>query len=137
MPPRRPAMLHPPSPNPIPPPIPNPTPPPPPNPTFHPTFHSSIAISTQNVGGMRGEFQLKRGPKISMIRKLVTPYTDFLILTEIRADQRAIMNTRIKYGICPSHFSASQHPRGGVLICANQKHKKWLGVRDNQRHQAT
>jgi exonuclease III len=76
---------------------------------------------------MRGEFQLKKGPKISMIRKLVTPHTDFLILTEIRADQRAIMNTKIKYGIRPSHFSTSQHPRGGVLICANQNHKKMAG----------
>jgi hypothetical protein len=55
LPPRCPAMLHhlPPF---------NPTPPCP-----------SITIATQNVGGMRGEFQLKKGPKLSMIRKLITP----------------------------------------------------------------
>ena len=62
-----------------------------------------------------------------MIRKLITPMTDFLVLTEIRADQRAIKNTKLKYNLRPSHFSASQHPRGGVLICANQQHKKMEG----------
>ncbi len=66
-------------------------------------------------------------PSPSAPRRLVTPYTDFLVLTEIRADQRAIMNTKIKYGIYSSHFSASQRPRGGVLICANLKHKKMAG----------
>jgi len=76
---------------------------------------------------MRGEFQLKRGPKLAMIRKLISPSTDFLILTEIRADQRAILNTKIKYNLKPSHFSASQRPRGGVLICANQTHTKMEG----------
>ncbi len=62
-----------------------------------------------------------------MIRKLITPMTDFLVLTEIRADQRAIKNTKLKYNLQPSHFLASQHPRGGVLICANQRHKKMEG----------
>ncbi len=62
-----------------------------------------------------------------MIRKLISPSTDFLILTEIRADQRAILNTKIKYDLKPSHFSASQRLRGGVLICANQTHKKMEG----------
>ncbi len=99
------------------------------NPPPHPHHLSPthITIATQNVGGMRGEFQLKRGPKLAMIRKLTSPSTDFLILTEIRADQRAILNTKIKYNLKPSHFSASQCPRGGVLICANQTHTKMEG----------
>ena len=105
--------------------------PPPLNPPPHPHHlsptHPPITIATQNVGGMRGEFQLKRGPKLAMIRKLISPSTDFLILTEIRADQRAILNTKIKYNLKPSHFSASQRPRGGVLICANQTHTKMEG----------
>jgi exonuclease III len=100
----------------IPPPRQNPTPPRP-----------SITVATQNVGGMRGEFQLKKGPKLAIIRRLITPATDFLILTETRADQRAIMNTKIRFNLRPSHISASQHPRGGVLICANQNHKKLEG----------
>ena len=62
-----------------------------------------------------------------MIRKLITPATDFLILTEIRADQRAIMNTKLRFDLQPSHFSTNQHPRGGVLICAKKYHKKIPG----------
>ncbi len=93
---------------------PQPLPLPPPTPTFHP----SIVIGTQNVGGMRGEFQLKRGPKISMIRRLVTPYTDFFVLTEIRADQRAIMNTKIKYGHLPITLLCESTPtRGCPDLC--------------------
>jgi len=105
--------------------MPNPPPRPPrPNPSLP---HPPLTIATQNVGGMRGEFQLKHGPKLSMIKKLITSATDFLILTEIRADHRAIMNTKLKFNLRPSHFSVSQHPRGGVLICANRNHKKMEG----------
>jgi hypothetical protein len=109
MPPQRPAMLIPP-------------------PPLHllPT-HPPITISTQNVGVMRGEFKLKKGPKLSMIRKIITSATDFLVLSEIGAQQQAIMNTKLKYNLQPSHFSTSQHPRGGVLIFANQRHKKMEG----------
>ncbi len=60
-----------------------------------------------------------------MIKKLITSATDFLILTEIRADHRAIMNTKLKFNLQPSHFSVSQPPRG--LICANRNHKKMEG----------
>ncbi len=62
-----------------------------------------------------------------MIKKLITSATDFLILTEIRADHRAIMNTKLKFNLQPSHFSVSQPPRRGVLICANRNHKKMEG----------
>ena len=83
---------------------------------------------------MRGVFQLKKGPKLSMIRKLITPATDFLILTEIRADQRAIMNTKLRFDLQPSHFSTNQHPRGGVLICAKKYHKKIPGMVQERNH---
>jgi exonuclease III len=112
--------------------MPNP-PPRPPRPNPSPP-HPPLTIATQNVGGMRGEFQLKHGPKLSMIKKLITSTTDFLILTEIRADHRAIMNTKLIFNLRPSHFSVSQHPRGGVLICANRNHKKMEG---SERQSAT
>jgi hypothetical protein len=50
------------------------------------SLHSSITIATQIVGGMRDEIQLKKSPKLFIIRKLITPATYFFILTEIRAD---------------------------------------------------
>jgi hypothetical protein len=33
----------------------------------------TITISTQNVGGMRGEFQRKHGPKFGILRRLAKP----------------------------------------------------------------
>jgi len=89
--------------------------------TSHTSPYHHCHTKHRRLGGIRGEFQLKKGPKLSMTRKLITPTTDFLVFTEIRADQRAIKNTKLKYNLRPSHFSASQHPRGGVLICANQQ----------------
>jgi hypothetical protein len=83
-----------------------------------PPTHPPITIATQNVGGIRGEFKLKKGPKLSMIRKLITSATDFLVLTEIIADQQAIMNKKLKYNLQPFHFSPSQHAaRGCVDMC--------------------
>ncbi len=93
-----------------------------------------ITLSTQNVGGMRGEFQLKTGPKLAMLRSLITPSTDFLILTETKADHRAIKNTKLRFDLRVSHFSASPHPRGGVVICAKEIHKK---LEASERESAT
>jgi len=86
-----------------------------------------INISTQNVGGMRGEFQAKSGPKLATIRTLITPSTDFLVLTETRADHRAILNTKMRFDIRPSHYTASVQPRAGVVICAREIHRKLDG----------
>jgi hypothetical protein len=68
---------------------PNPPPSPPhdnqpPNPLTR-QLESPMSIATQNCGGMRGEFHAKHGRKLSMLRKLITPHLDFLILTETKA----------------------------------------------------
>jgi len=86
-----------------------------------------IKVATQNVGGMRREFQQKKGPKLATIRSLITPHTDFLILTETKADHRAIRRTKLRFNMRVSHFSANEGARGGVIICAKDGHKKMEG----------
>ncbi len=76
---------------------------------------------------MRVEFQAKEGPKLSMIRTLITPHTDFLILTETRAHpsdlmQRNSTRIRLRHGMkISNHFSHPQ-ARKGVIICSKPEH---------------
>jgi len=82
----------------------------------------SLTVGTQNVGGMRTEFQLRQGKKHSLLRTLVHNQTDFLILTEVRADSRCIRNARIKWGLKPTLHSLHHNPHGGVVIFSRPGH---------------
>jgi len=83
----------------------------------------SITIGTQNVNGMRSEFQIRRGKKHSLLRALVHRQTDFLVLTEVKADPRCIQNAHIKWGLRPALHSLHQDPHGGVVVFSKPKHK--------------
>jgi len=76
---------------------------------------------------MRGEIHAKHGPKISMIRTLITPHTDFLILTETRAHpsdltQRNSTRIKLRHGLKISHHSSHPQARKGVIICSKPEH---------------
>jgi exonuclease III len=76
----------------------------------------SISISTQNVGGMRGEYQRGFGPKFGIIRRLAKRNLCFCILTEVRCDPGNIKKSRITKNMKPALHSVSQDPRGGVVV---------------------
>jgi hypothetical protein len=76
----------------------------------------SLSISTQNVGGMRGEFQRGHGPKFGIIRQLARRSLSFCVLTEVRHDPGNIKKSRIAKDMKPALYSVSQDPRGGVIV---------------------
>jgi len=82
-----------------------------------------ITISTQNVGGMRGEFQSKHGPKFGIIRRLAKRQLDFCVLTEVRCQEGNIKKAKIHRNMKPSLFSVSPDPRGGVVIFSNKEYE--------------
>jgi exonuclease III len=79
----------------------------------------TITISTQNVGGMRGEFQRKHGPKFGILRRLAKRNVDFCILTEVRCDQANIKKAKLHQQMKPALYSVSQQARGGVVVFSN------------------
>ena len=79
-----------------------------------------LTIATQNVCGMRGEFNLQHGPKHSMLRAILHKRTDFLILTETRANVASIPKIRVKWGMKPTHHSLSPSPHSGVIILSKR-----------------
>ena len=92
-----------------------------------------LTVSTQNVGGMRGEYQRTRGPKTSMLHTLTSSRTDFLILTETRADVRALPQHKIRGGLVPTLHSLQQEARGGVVIYSKTDHT----LLDNSSREST
>jgi exonuclease III len=82
-----------------------------------------MRIATQNVGGMRGEFQRRQGPKLALIRKLVRKETDFLILTEVRANIEHVNRTRIKRNLLPTIHSFHNEAQKGVVVYSKAEHK--------------
>ncbi len=71
---------------------------------------------------MRGEFHAKHGRKLSMLRKLITPHLDFLILTETKAHPSALTRIKLRYGMKISHHSSHQQARKRVIIIAKPEH---------------
>ena len=84
----------------------------------------TITISTQNCGGMRGEYHRKHGPKISTLRKLLSiKNTDFLVLTEVRAEEHKKKNIRLKWGLQESISSLHLEAKAGVILYSNGGHQ--------------
>ncbi len=80
----------------------------------------TITISTQNCGGMRGEYHRRHGPKISTLRKLLSNRnTDFLVLTEVRAEEHKRKNIRLKWGLQESISSLHLEAKAGVMLYSN------------------
>jgi exonuclease III len=76
----------------------------------------SLSFSTQNVGGMSGEFQRGHGPKFGIVRRLARRNLNFCVLTEVRCDPGNIKKSRIAKDMTPALYSVSQDPRGGVIV---------------------
>jgi exonuclease III len=57
-----------------------------------------------------------------MLRKLITPHMDFLILTETKAHPTALARIKLRYGMKISHHSSHQQARKGVIIIARPEH---------------
>jgi len=57
------------------------------------------------------------------MRHLIRKETDFVVLTEVRADRRAAAGARIKWGLKVSHSSLHDDPHGGVVILSKPEHK--------------
>jgi exonuclease III len=84
----------------------------------------SISISTQKVGGMRGEFQCKHGPKFGILRRLAKRRVDFCVLTEVRCEQENIKRAKLIHQMKPSLYSVSPQARGGgVAVFSNPSYE--------------
>ena len=81
-----------------------------------------MRIATQNVGGMRGEFAQRHGYKIALLRTLIHKDTDFLVLTEAKANAHHIHTFHLKRNLRPTVFSLSADPRGGVILYSHTAH---------------
>ena len=92
-----------------------------------------LTIVTQNCQGARGEFRRGGGPKLAMIRSLITKNTDVVALTETRATEQSLLKTKLKWGLQPSHYSVDPNARAGVVIYAKKDHK----VMPNSKRTAT
>jgi len=87
-------------------------------------LHPSLKIATQNVGGMRGEIRKRGGEKYALLRRLVHRDTDFVVLTEVKADRQLALKARsIKWGLRPTLFSLHNDAHGGVLIFSKPEHR--------------
>jgi hypothetical protein len=76
----------------------------------------SLSISTQNVRGMRGEFQRKHAPKFGIIRRLTRRNLIICILMEVRCDPGNVKKSKIAKNMKPALYLISQDPRGGVIV---------------------
>ena len=81
-----------------------------------------MRIATQNVCGMRGEFQRGHGPKIALLRTLIRDDADFIILTEVKAEIQFIEKIKIKNWLQPTAHSLHNEAQKGVIILSNNKH---------------
>ena len=82
-----------------------------------------MRISTQNVGGMRREFSRGHGPKIALLKNLLGWNTDFLVLTEVKANIDHVLKTKLHRQLTPSMHSLHENARRGVIIFSDKKHK--------------
>ena len=82
-----------------------------------------MRISTQNVGGMRREFSRAQGPKIALLRRLIGWNTDFLILTEVKANVDHVLKTNLHRRLAPSMLSLHENARRGVIVYSDKNHK--------------
>lgn len=82
-----------------------------------------LTISTQNVGGMRGEFHSRYGPKTSMLRKLINQNTDFFIMTEVRAPPQLVNKVKMRKHLQPLQSSLHEEARAGVIVYSHRDHK--------------
>ena len=82
-----------------------------------------MRISTQNVAGMRREFSRGNGPKTALLRNLIGWNTDFLILTEVKANFDHVRTKKLHKQLEPSMHSLHENARRGVIIFSNKKHK--------------
>ncbi len=82
-----------------------------------------MRISTQNVGGMRREFSRAQGPKIALLKRLLGWNTDFLVLTEVKANVNHVLKTNLQRRLTPSMHSLHENARRGVIVYSDKKHK--------------
>ncbi len=82
-----------------------------------------ITISTQNVGGMRGEFQRKHGPKFGILRRLAKRSVDFCVLTEVRCDENNIKKAKLHRQMKPALYSVSPQARGGIVVFSDPSYE--------------
>ena len=81
-----------------------------------------MRIATQNVGGMRGEFQTGFGPKQAVLRQLLRRDINFVILTEVKAKERHLGRFKLKYNLRPTMHSLHEEAHGGVIIYSHRGH---------------
>ncbi len=82
-----------------------------------------MRISTQNVGGMRREFSRAQGPKIALLRRLLGWNTDFLVLTEVKANVNHVLKTNLHRRLTPSMHSLHYNSRIVLIVYSYKKHK--------------
>lgn len=82
----------------------------------------NMRVSTQNVGGMRGEFRQGHGMKMATLRTLVDRQTDFLIITEVKARRQDIGKWKIKRDLEVTAHSLDAEARKGVVVYSNKAH---------------
>ncbi len=70
----------------------------------------TITITTQNVGGRRGEFQSKHGPKFGILRRLAKRNKDFCVFTEVRCDKENIKKAKLHTQMKQSLYSVLPYP---------------------------
>jgi hypothetical protein len=80
---------------------------------------STITTSTQNVGGMGGEFQRKHGPKFGILRRLAKCNVDFSVLTEVQCDQGNIKKVKLYEQMRPMLYSFFSWANGGAIVFSN------------------
>jgi hypothetical protein len=75
-----------------------------------------ISIATQNVGGMRGEFQKRHGPKFGILKHLSPRNLSFCVLTEVKCDPGNVKKSRLSNNLKPLLSSIAPQARGGVIV---------------------
>jgi exonuclease III len=76
------------------------------------------------VGGIRLEGNRGGGPKIGVIKNLITPKTDFVLLSETKCAVQNICKLKLKYNIKLSISSDNRnHAAAGLAIFAKSEHK--------------
>jgi hypothetical protein len=81
---------------------------------------SSLNHFYPNVGGMRGEFQRRHGPKFGVLGAPQPKQTIFCVLTEVRFDTG---NVKLKHNPKPSLYSVSPQPHGGIIVFSHSDYE--------------
>jgi len=81
----------------------------------------------QNVAGIRTEARIKKGPKLATLRTIISPDTDFFILTETKARSCHISKCIIypassRVAFIPKLFTETNAAQGGVAILCKKEH---------------